>query len=140
VDILGSVSAAATPLAADHSGGGAAWGGYVFFALLIGLVYFLFFRPQRNRIKRAQQLQTEVEAGQQVMTVGGLFGTVAAVEDDAVVLEIAPGVTTRWARQAISRIVPPAESLGLEEIPEDDRSRRRGKDPDDDLPRGDPYV
>ena len=49
----------------------------------------------------------------QVITSTGLYGTVAAIEDDAVLLEIAPGVTTRWARAAIARVIETPEALGL---------------------------
>lgn len=94
-------------------GSGSPVGTLVLFAV-IGLgMYLLFLRPQRSRMRRAQQMQRELHPGAQVMTAGGLFGTVAAVEDDAVLLEVAPGVTTRWSRAAIGRVVSPEESLGL---------------------------
>jgi preprotein translocase subunit YajC len=63
------------------------------------------------------------------MTASGMYGTVAALEDDAVLLEIAPGVTTRWARAAIGRVVETEEALGLEERPEDIPERPRDEEP-----------
>lgn len=92
---------------------GSSWQPLILFAIVGIGMYFVFLRPQRSRMRRAQELQRELEPGQMVMTSGGLFGTVAAVEDDAVLIEIAPGVTTRWARAAIGRVVPPEEVLGL---------------------------
>ena len=70
-------------------------------------VVFLLVLPmrQRNRaMQRAQQLQSSLVPGTEVMTTSGLFGTVAAVGDDTVDLEISPGVTVRWAKAAIAEI------------------------------------
>jgi preprotein translocase subunit YajC len=54
------------------------------------------------------------------MTTAGLFATVVAVEDDAVVLEIAPGVTSRWNKAAISRVLP--EPVADEEVSDADEA------------------
>ena len=70
-------------------------------------VVFLLVLPmrQRNRaLQRAQQLQASLVPGTRVMTTSGLFGTVAAIGDDTVDLEISPGVTVRWAKAAIAEI------------------------------------
>jgi preprotein translocase subunit YajC len=82
--------------------------------IVIGLVfYFLLFRPQRRRQQQAAQMQREVQPGQRVMTTAGMIATVVAIEDNEVVLEIAPGVETRFVRQAIGQVVP-------EDVDEDD--------------------
>jgi preprotein translocase subunit YajC len=115
-------------------GSGSPVGTIVLFAIIALGMYLLFLRPQRSRMRRAQEMQRELLPGAQVMTSGGLFGTVAAVEDDAVLLEVAPGVTTRWARAAIGRVVSPEESLGLGEssgsggIHDDDADPTDGRD------------
>jgi preprotein translocase subunit YajC len=135
VSLAGVVWTGSSLLAADSKSGSGPWGTLVLFAL-IGLgMYLVFLRPQRSRMKRAQQLQQALVPGQLVMTGGGLFGTVAAVEDDAVLIEIAPGVTTRWARGAIGRVVTPEESLGLGEHSSDiDLTREAERDPGGDDP------
>jgi preprotein translocase subunit YajC len=114
------LSALTGPIAGSTSGGKSSGGSYGFLIILavFGLVIYLFvLRPQRSRMRKAQQQQRELSLGSQVMTASGMFGTVAAIEDDAVLIEIAPGVTTRWARAAIGRVVEPAEAAGLEENP-----------------------
>ena len=100
---LGSL---AGTLAASDKGGGSPIAGLLLPILLVGLVYFGFIRPQRARAKRASHTRDEIEPGREVMTTAGLYGTVAAVEDDAIVLEVAPGVRTRWARAAIAQVIP----------------------------------
>ncbi len=78
-----------------------------FLAIMLLAFWLLIIRPTRTRARKQAQLVNELAPGQEVMTTAGLFATVAAVEDDAVVLEAAPGVRTRWAKAAIARIVPP---------------------------------
>jgi preprotein translocase subunit YajC len=75
--------------------------------IVIGLVfYFLLFRPQRRRQQQQAQMQRQIEPGQRVMTTAGMFATVVALEDDAVVLEVAPGVEVRCVKQAIGQVLP----------------------------------
>lgn len=75
-------------------------------AVLFGLFYFVIIRPQRNRQRRAQQTQGGVAPGQRVRTTAGIYGTVTAVDDPDVELEIAPGVEIRIMRRAIMDILP----------------------------------
>ena len=75
------------------------------FALILVAFYFLIIRPQRNRARAAAQLQARLAPGAQVMTTAGMYGTVTEVADDAVHLEISPGVTVRFAKAAVGRIL-----------------------------------
>ncbi|MET8142301.1 preprotein translocase subunit YajC [Sphaerisporangium sp. NPDC005288] len=77
--------------------------------LLVVVFYFLLIRPQRKRAQEQAQMQSSVTPGTRVMTTTGLFGTVIAVEDDDVILEVAPGVETRWTKAAIGRVLVPVE-------------------------------
>lgn len=80
------------------------------FALLFGLMYLLFIRPQSKRRKQAEQMQRELGVGDKIITIGGLYGTVTSADDDSVNLEISPGVTARYSRQAIARVVEQADT------------------------------
>ncbi|GAA0317668.1 preprotein translocase subunit YajC [Actinoallomurus spadix] len=73
--------------------------------LIVVVFYFLLIRPQRRRQQQQAQLQNQIVPGQRVMTTAGLLATVAAVEDDAIVLEIAPGVEARFVKQAVSQVL-----------------------------------
>ena len=75
------------------------------FALILVAFYLLIIRPQRNRARAAAQLQARLAAGAQVITTAGIYGTVTEVADDAVHLEISPGVTVRFAKAAVGRIL-----------------------------------
>jgi preprotein translocase subunit YajC len=84
--------------------------GLIFPLLLVAMVGFLFYST-RKRKAAAQQMHTSLQAGSRIMTTAGLFATVVAIEEDGVVLEVAPGVHSKYARQAISRVLdsPPIE-------------------------------
>jgi preprotein translocase subunit YajC len=75
------------------------------FALILVAFYLLILRPQRARAKMAQQMKARLAPGVSVLTTSGIHATVSAVEDDVVVLEIAPGVDVRFAHAAIGRVL-----------------------------------
>jgi preprotein translocase subunit YajC len=77
----------------------------VFAAILLLAFWLLIIRPARMRTRQQAQLLSQITPGQEVMTTSGLYATVAAVEDDVMVLEASPGVPTRWAKAAVARIV-----------------------------------
>ena len=68
-------------------------------------MWFLLIRPQRRRQQAAQHLLTQIGVGKEIVTAGGLFGTVTAVEGDEVRVEIADGVEVRIAKRAVAGIV-----------------------------------
>ncbi|WP_285559407.1 preprotein translocase subunit YajC [Actinoplanes regularis] len=84
------------------------------FILIIGVMYLLVIRPQQKRRREALELQNKLGAGDEIVTIGGLHGTVVSVEDDVVTLEIAPDVQVRFARPAISRVITRADEPAAE--------------------------
>ncbi|MEV0997930.1 preprotein translocase subunit YajC [Nonomuraea sp. NPDC050202] len=78
--------------------------------LLVVVFYFLLIRPQRKRQQEAIQMQNSLTPGTRVMTTTGLFGTVVTVDNEDVVLEVAPGIETRWVKAAIGRVVAPGDA------------------------------
>ena len=86
----------------------------LFLGLMAALMYFMIIRPQSKRRREAMELQRKVSVGDEVVTVVGLHATVAAIEDDIVSLEIAPGVTARYERAAIARVIKPQDAAPAE--------------------------
>ncbi|HOA77695.1 MAG TPA: preprotein translocase subunit YajC [Thermosynergistes sp.] len=76
--------------------------------LFVLIFYFLIIRPQRRRQKQHEQMLASVNRGDQVVTIGGFFGTVKDVKDDSFILEIADGVRVRILKSAISARRSPA--------------------------------
>ena len=75
------------------------------FALILVAFYLLILRPQRARARMAQQMKARLAPGVDVLTTSGIHATVSAVEDDIVVLEVAPGVHVRFSSAAIGRVL-----------------------------------
>lgn len=103
-----------------------------FFVLILVAFYLLIIRPQRARAKAAQQLQESLVPGAEVMTTAGLYGTLTEIRDDSVLLEVSPGVTLRFAKAAIGRIVPDdaADDEAAGDDPDDAGETRGGSDAD----------
>jgi preprotein translocase subunit YajC len=66
-------------------------------------------RPQRRRQQQAAQQQKTIAPGSLIRTTAGMYATVVAVEDNDVILEVAPGVEVRYLKRAIAEVVTPAE-------------------------------
>jgi preprotein translocase subunit YajC len=91
-------------LAQQQSSGGSLIGLALPILMIVGF-YFLLIRPQRNRQRQQQALVASLEVGDEVLTNGGIFGTIVDIDDDegTVTLEIAPGTRIRMLRQGISQ-------------------------------------
>nr|WP_199513567.1 preprotein translocase subunit YajC [Nucisporomicrobium flavum] len=73
--------------------------------LLFGVMYVMMIRPQQKRRREAQAMQSALGPGDEIVTIGGLHATVVAIDDDVVTVELSPGVTARYARPAIARVL-----------------------------------
>ena len=91
-------------IAAPAQGGGS-FTPLLLIVLLFGVMYFMMIRPQQKRRREAQQMQSALGTGDEIVTIGGLHGTVVNVADDVVAVEVSPGVTVRFARPAIAKVV-----------------------------------
>lgn len=75
----------------------------VLLAVTFALLWVLFIRPQQRRVRSHQVVVAGLAVGDEVMTSAGLFGTITALDDEDVRLEVAPGVVVRFARGAVAR-------------------------------------
>lgn len=100
----------------DQGGGGSSLLPLLLLVGLFALMYFMVIRPQSQRRKKMQQMQQEIGPGSEVVTIGGLYGTVVDNDEETLTLEVAPGVTNRYARGAIGKVLPAA----TEDLDDDD--------------------
>ncbi len=119
--MLASAILATGTTESDGGGGGGAAFQLVFF-LVIGLaMYMLLIRPQRRRMRDAQQLLSTLADGDEVITTGGLYGFINAIDGDTIWLDIAEGVEIRIHRSAVSRKIDPVkEPAGGQPSDDDD--------------------
>lgn len=92
---------------AQAQGGGGGLLPFLMIGLIIAAMYFFMIRPQQRQRKQMAEMQSSLGVGDQVITIGGLYGTVVETDDESVTLEVAPGVTNKYVRGAVSRVVNP---------------------------------
>src|SRR5215475_11486455 len=89
-------------------------------ALMLGVMYVLMIRPQRQKQAQQQSMIENAGVGDDVLTTGGIYGTITQAEGDDVVVEICPGVTVHMTRRGIAAVLPPEEEEDEEEEAEDE--------------------
>lgn len=80
--------------------------------ILIGVVfYFLLFMPMQRQKKRQQQMLNELKSGDNVVTSGGIVGTITAVDGDTIVLRVKPdNLKLQFSRASVSSKVTAEDS------------------------------
>lgn len=71
------------------------------FLLIIVVFYFFMIRPQMKRQKELRKFRESLKKGDKVVTTGGIYGTVAEIKDDAIVVEIADNVKVKIDKSAV---------------------------------------
>lgn len=94
--------------------------GFIIILALLALMWLLLIRPQRRRQVEAQKLVNQLEVGKEIVTAGGLYGTITDIGEDEVRLEVADGVEVRVAKRAVAGVVSDDESDELEDEEEPD--------------------
>jgi len=75
------------------------------YLLIMGIFYFLVFRPQKNKQKEFQKLLANVKKNDEVVTTGGIHGTVVNVKEKTIVVRIDDHARMEIDREAIARVV-----------------------------------
>ncbi|MDQ3991723.1 MAG: preprotein translocase subunit YajC [Actinomycetota bacterium] len=87
--------------------------------LMVAIFYFLLIRPQQRRVRQQRELIQSLEVGDEVVTIGGLYGRITRMDEDSVTID-ADGTLLRFVRQAIARKLVVEEEpgqLGMTEGP-----------------------
>ncbi|OHX54279.1 preprotein translocase subunit YajC [Planococcus salinarum] len=78
--------------------------------LMFVLMWFFIIRPAQKRQKTTANMQSELRRGDRIVTIGGLHGTVDAVDDATIYITVADGTRMQFERQAIARVVDQAKT------------------------------
>ena len=97
--------------------------------LLLVVMYVLMIRPQRQRQRDHQSLVEGAGVGDDILTTGGIYGTITRAEGDNVVVEIAEGLNVHMTRRGIAAVLPPEDDTAPETI-----DAEAVEDTDDDEP------
>jgi preprotein translocase subunit YajC len=90
----------------------------IFLVVMVAIFYFLLIRPQKKRVEQHRQLVESIGMGDQVVTIGGLFGHITDEDEETFELEIALGTRVRMLKSAIARKVDDSEELDGTEVDE----------------------
>lgn len=83
----------------------------VYLAIFIGIIYLLVVLPQRRIRRQQSEMMGRLSAGDEVVTTGGIYGTITELEDgDTVLLEIAEDTEIRVAKNSVARIIRDVET------------------------------
>lgn len=75
--------------------------------LMFGIMYFLLFLPMQRQKKQTQKMLTELKSGDNVVTTGGIVGTVTALDKDTLVIRVKPdNLKLQITRASVSGLVP----------------------------------
>lgn len=101
----------------------------LYLGILVAAFLLLIVRPQRRQMAAHRALVASLEVGEEVVTSGGIFGTIRGLDDGTVDLEVASGIVLRVARGAIAqRVGPDREPDDAVEPGEEDTGGDRGDD------------
>ena len=110
------------------------------FLILLVLVFVVFYvmavRPQRARQAQHRAMIDRVGVGEDVMTTGGIYGTVTHADGDDLVVEIAKGVEVHMTRRGIAAVLPPEEADEEDEDEYEYSDEYEAEDPADELDEG----
>lgn len=76
----------------------------IYFVFIIALFYFILIRPQKKKQKEEQKLRDSIQVGDEILTIGGIYGKVVSIKDDSLVIESsADHSKLKIARWAVSQ-------------------------------------
>ena len=103
---------------------------FIFFLVMLVFLYLLLIRPQRQQAKRMQEMLSNLQVGDEVITAGGIYGEITGVDDDRVQLEVDADVRIAVARRAIASKVTPEEAAAMADEPEEAPEPETAPEPD----------
>jgi preprotein translocase subunit YajC len=103
----------------------------IIMVLMLGVMYVLMIRPQRQRQAQQQSMIDGADVGDDVLTTGGIYGTVIQAEDDDIVVEIAKGISVHMTRRGIAAVLPPEDDDADDAVDEELLETDAGDDTDE---------
>ena len=87
--------------AAQTAQQGGGWSMWIMLALIFVVMWFFMIRPQRKQQKELENFRNALQKGDKVVTIGGIYGTVAEIKEDSVLIEVDNGVKILVSKQAL---------------------------------------
>lgn len=100
--------------ATSQTSGGSAWSMWIFIILMFVVMWFFMIRPQRKQQKALEEMRSRLSKGDKVVTAGGIYGTVAEVDDRTVLIKVDGEVKLRVDKSSIQLDTTAASSTPTE--------------------------
>lgn len=79
------------------------WVMIIYLVLIFAFMYFVLIRPQRKKQKKEEEMRNNIQVGDEIITIGGIYGRIVAVKEDSFIIESGPDRSkqriARWAMQ-----------------------------------------
>jgi len=98
---LALLGSCATPSGTGGAGGGD-WTFIIFLVAIFAIFYFLMIRPQRRRQQQHQKLVQQLQKGDKIITIGGIYGQIESISEDSIIIKVHSGATIKMARNSIA--------------------------------------
>jgi preprotein translocase subunit YajC len=102
---------------------------FILVILVLFLIWLMLVRPQRRRQLAQQAMIDHVRIGDEVLTAGGFFAKVVAIDEDEVTVELSPGAEARLAKRAIAAVMPDEDELAEETVSEEVETEAEASEP-----------
>ena len=90
MNFLSILNLAASNTNASGSAKGGIWLLIGYIVVIFGAMYFIMIRPQKKKQKKEQELRDNIQIGDEIVTIGGIYGRVIALKDDSIIIESGP--------------------------------------------------
>ncbi len=95
--------------------GSGSWLMIIYIVVIIAVMYFVMIRPQKKKQKEEQKMRDSIQVGDELVTIGGLFGRVVSIKDDSIVIESsADHSKIKIAKWAVSQNLTVHEEVALD--------------------------
>ena len=108
MNLFSTSALAETAAATTAGGGGEAISMIIMIVAMVAIFYFLMIRPQRKKDKAVKNMLAALKTGDRICTIGGFYGTIAAIKDDTVTQKFGSMENTvviaRWAIRSVENV------------------------------------
>lgn len=86
---------------------------FIYILCLVAIIFFMLIRPQQKRKKEHAQLISSLQSGTEILTIGGLFGTISAISEDRITITVKSGAELEFDKMAIAKIISNPNEGGI---------------------------
>ena len=108
MDFIFSSALAETASTTSTSTAGSSISMIIMIVAMVAIFYFLMIRPQKKKDKAVKDMLAALKTGDRICTIGGFYGTIAAIKDDTVTLKFGSMENTvviaRWAIRSVENV------------------------------------